>query len=235
MGCACVSVAERFLTWEWFEAWWAHFGEGHELRVATCTAPDGRVVAILPLYLARRRPRLFRLVGHSVSGALGVVCAPEDLPESTAAVLASLPDLGCDVLLADGVAGGAALRGRTLLRVPCPVITLTFSSWDDYPRRAARTSASSSGARRRKLASGTSCRRLVGGSPRLSPTTCGCCSRFTSSVGAATISLRRQPGQRSTRSRARRRRPRLAALLVSRARGVPVAAWYGFRFGGIET
>src|SRR5205807_1184245 len=50
------AAGSPFSTWEWADAWWRHFGDGRELLLHRCRAEDGRVAAILPLYLSATRP-----------------------------------------------------------------------------------------------------------------------------------------------------------------------------------
>ena len=64
-----------FSTFEWHACWWRHYGRG-ELQATLSREPDGRPLAILPLYLARAGPvRTLRLVGHGVSDELGPICS----------------------------------------------------------------------------------------------------------------------------------------------------------------
>lgn len=67
-----------FSTFEWHACWWRHYGEG-ELQATLSRGPDGRPLAILPLYLARAGPvRILRLVGHGVSDEMGPICSIAD-------------------------------------------------------------------------------------------------------------------------------------------------------------
>src|SRR3954452_2473482 len=77
------ALAERagnvFATHEWAAAWWEVYGEDRPLLVTACRDSAGRLVALLPLYLASRRPvRTLRFLGHGPADQLGPVCAPED-------------------------------------------------------------------------------------------------------------------------------------------------------------
>ena len=45
-----------FATWEFAATWWEHFGGGRRLVTVGCRDPDGKLFAVLPLYLWRRRP-----------------------------------------------------------------------------------------------------------------------------------------------------------------------------------
>lgn len=43
-----------FLSFEWLSEWWTHFGQGHDLFVATVRDDWGRLVALAPLYISRQ-------------------------------------------------------------------------------------------------------------------------------------------------------------------------------------
>jgi len=60
-----------FSTWEWASTWWRHFGDGREQHVLGLRAADRDLVAVLPLYVASRRPlRVLRLAtGPPISSA----------------------------------------------------------------------------------------------------------------------------------------------------------------------
>src|SRR5688500_16880564 len=62
-------------------AWWRVYGGGRELALRRVRGPDGRTVAILPLYRADRGPaRMLRFLGHGAADESGPLCAPEDRP-----------------------------------------------------------------------------------------------------------------------------------------------------------
>ena len=68
-----------FATYEWLAAWWRHFGRDRPLLLTSVRDAAGDLVAILPLYLAARRPvRVVRFLGHGATDQLGPVCAVAD-------------------------------------------------------------------------------------------------------------------------------------------------------------
>lgn len=68
-----------FATYEWLSTWWRHFGRNRPLLLTTVRDDRGELIAILPLYLATRRPlRVVRLIGHGATDQLGPVCAAVD-------------------------------------------------------------------------------------------------------------------------------------------------------------
>ena len=70
------AAGNPFSTWEWASAWWRHFGGDRELLLRRCRTADGRVAAILPLYLAAERPlRVLRFLGHGRARGSGLAGA----------------------------------------------------------------------------------------------------------------------------------------------------------------
>src|SRR5439155_21006305 len=105
------ALAERagnvFATWEWADAWRQVYGDDRPLLVTGCRDHDGRLVAVLPLYLATRRPvRTLRFLGHGPADQLGPVCAAEDriaVAEALKRLPTAEPSAG-DVFLAQRLA-----------------------------------------------------------------------------------------------------------------------------------
>jgi CelD/BcsL family acetyltransferase involved in cellulose biosynthesis len=127
-----------FGTWEWLSCWWKHFGRDRQLLITTCRSggPRGSVVAVLPVYLAAKRPvRVLRMLGHGPTDEMGPVCHPDDRPVAAAALRTLLDQdpLGWDVLVADELPGGVewttALRGRLLGRQATPTARFDGRSW----------------------------------------------------------------------------------------------------------
>jgi CelD/BcsL family acetyltransferase involved in cellulose biosynthesis len=144
--------ANVFGTPEWLTTWWRHFGDDQELRLYT-VRDEGRLVAVLPLVLWRRRsPRVLRFAGHGPSDVMGPICAPADRPVAAAALDRVLGNGDWDVLLAERLASPDllpdTLRERELKREASPRLMISGASWDDY--LAARTSNFRQQARRRE-------------------------------------------------------------------------------------
>jgi CelD/BcsL family acetyltransferase involved in cellulose biosynthesis len=124
-----------FATAEWLTAWWRHFGDDQEPRFHTVRDGD-RLVALLPLVLWRRAPRVLRFAGHGPSDVMGPICAPADRPIAAAALERVLDDSDWDVLLAerlptsDLLPGG--LRERMLQAEASPRLRIGGRSWDEY-------------------------------------------------------------------------------------------------------
>jgi CelD/BcsL family acetyltransferase involved in cellulose biosynthesis len=138
---AWVELAEHtgnlFTSWEWASTWWRFHGYGRELYLVGGRLGDGRLAAIVPLYLASdRRVRTLRLVGNGAGERLGPICAAGDrqiAAETLRRFLADAP-VTWDVLIADDLAGGEhwdrLLEATLIRRGPSPVVRA--ESWDAY-------------------------------------------------------------------------------------------------------
>src|SRR5262249_58221433 len=112
--------------WEWAASWWEHLGGGQR-RISVCCDGTG-IVAIVPLYLASRRPvRVLRFIGHGPADQLGPVCDPIDRPRVAPALPPAMAaSKACD-LLAGGLlsardGGGAVLGGEGVRTAAGPVL-----------------------------------------------------------------------------------------------------------------
>jgi CelD/BcsL family acetyltransferase involved in cellulose biosynthesis len=228
-----------FSTPEWASTWWRHRAEDRVPLVFACRAGDGTLVAVLPLYLYATLPaRIARFIGHGPADQLGPVCTPAFRARAAEALqrIASLAEI--DLLLAELLPGGEGWRvalGESPLKVESsPTITLGHG-WDAY--LAARSANFRQQVRRRE-------RRL-------------------SREHALTFRLAREPARLQndldilfSLHLARWGEARSAFLpwetfhrefaAVALERGWlrlwflhlddrPVAAWYGFRFAGVES
>lgn len=131
-----------FATWEWHTTWWQHFGRG-QLLLAVCRRRR-QIVAILPLYRARRGPlRVLRFSGHGTADEVGPVCAPGERVAAAHAlrrVLASVRNW--DLFIGDAVPGHEhwedVLDGIEMHREGSPVLTLGEATWDQFLGRLTR-------------------------------------------------------------------------------------------------
>ena len=154
MTSAWGRLAERsrnvFATPEFADAWWRHFGTRAERRVVETD------VAIVPLCVERRGPvRLLRFIGHGLGDELGPVCAPEDRDVAIAALAEELGRGGWDLFAGEQLLANARwdpLGGRVVSREGSPVLRFANRDWDAY--LATRSSKFRSSLRRyeRKLA-----------------------------------------------------------------------------------
>jgi CelD/BcsL family acetyltransferase involved in cellulose biosynthesis len=226
-----------FSTWEWADVWWRHFGAG-ALALATVSA-GGRTVGLLPLYRARLHGvPVVRFVGHGAADQLGIVCDPgEDL--TAAAAMRSLLR-GGEVMLAERVSGGAtwaaAVGGRLLSEESSPIIDLAQEGgWEGY--LGARSSNFRQQVRRRgrRLERGLGIRFRLADDP----------GRLAGDLRALLLLHDRRWGEESRAFRTREAfhvefasralEAGWLRLWMAEADGTPVAAWYGFRFAGVES
>jgi CelD/BcsL family acetyltransferase involved in cellulose biosynthesis len=228
-----------FSTWEWTSVWWRHFGLGRSLALRSVRDADGQTTALLPLTSERRGPlRLVRFAGHGVADELGPVCAPEDRVVATAA-LRDAAD-GADALIAERLRSDWPPRlvgGRILSEEDSPVISLAAEGdWEGYLGARSANFRQQVRRRERKL------QRSLDVSFRLADDP----GRLDADFDTLLALHRARWGEQSSAfSGARESFHReFAAVALSRgwlrlwlaeSHGVPVAAWYGFRFAGVES
>lgn len=136
-----------FLTWEWLNAWWNHFGAGSALRILTVRAND-ELIAIAPMHQPASAmpwwPHLeFLGTGEAGSDYLDVIAASGREADAIAALaqfarshrtalrFSHLPALSVAEMLArqlshEGWAATSAADGV------CPFIRLAGHTWDSY-------------------------------------------------------------------------------------------------------
>jgi len=134
-----------FATREWLSLWWEHFGRAKRLHLSGCLDADGRLVAILPLYLWDVRGlRVFRLLGHGTADQLGPICAPEDRRTAAAGLRLLLGEIqvGWDFFLGELLPGHEAwsslVGGRTVARDGYPVLRFQHDTWADFLASSSR-------------------------------------------------------------------------------------------------
>jgi CelD/BcsL family acetyltransferase involved in cellulose biosynthesis len=120
-----------FATWEFATTWWEHFGAGRRLLTIGCRDSDGELFAILPLYLWRRRPlRVMRFLGHGPGDTLGPVCRPERYQDAARALcrLIEVAPWDWDVFVGENLPGEQhwpqQLGGQLIRREGNPVLRL---------------------------------------------------------------------------------------------------------------
>jgi CelD/BcsL family acetyltransferase involved in cellulose biosynthesis len=230
-----------FATPEWAATWWRHFGDGRRLLLTACRDADGRIVAILPLYLTRDRPvRIVRFLGHGAGDELGPVCDVNQ-PQLGAAVLRrALRERlwGWDVFLGERMSGSspwsALLDGDPIRREANPVLYTGGRSWDDFLAEQSSNFREQMRRRERKLAREHDlCYRL---SDRDSLE-----QDFESLLRLHRARWGEEGSVEFARARDFHRDFAAQALdcgwlrlWVMEVNGGPVAAWYGFRFQGAE-
>jgi CelD/BcsL family acetyltransferase involved in cellulose biosynthesis len=247
IGAEWDALAERsgnvFATREWTAAWCRHFAGGGQLLTYACRDVDGALVALLPLYLARRRPvRLLRFAGHGPGDELGPICAPEDRAAAARALthLLSNGDERGSVLLAERLRADfdwpEALGAATLQREANPAASLP-GDWEAFLQGKSRNFREQTRRRSRKLA------REHDVVYRLTTTPDELERDLDTLFRLHAERWRPSGSQAFTPARRRFHRDWAAAALdrgwlrlwTLEVDGSPVASWYGFRYAGAES
>jgi CelD/BcsL family acetyltransferase involved in cellulose biosynthesis len=228
-----------FATWEWAETWWRHYGRG-EQHVAIARE-GGEPVAVLPLYLHYRRPvGVARFIGQGPADELGPVCSAGD-PRGTEALLRLLRGgrRRFEVLLAERLSGrgwAERLGGTGLQRESSPVIAVEGGGFEDYMATRSRNFRSQLRRKERTLLREHGMRYRLSTAP----------DRLGRDVEALVALHTARWGRRASGALAGRRAAfhrEFAAVALARGwlrlwlaevDDQPIAAWYGFRFGGAE-
>jgi CelD/BcsL family acetyltransferase involved in cellulose biosynthesis len=233
-----------FGTWEWADAWCQHLGADVRLAVALARRPGSETAAILPLCVSRERPfRLLRFVGAGPSDELGPVCAAENRPAAAAAlkrhVAATLG--GSGIFLGERLRGdtrvGMQLGAVTVRRAASPVLPIDGRSFDDFLASRSRNFRAQVRQRERKLARD---HRLV---YRLTqdPSRLAADMHTLIDLHAARWALGHSSAFSGRRASFHLDFARRALengwlrLWTMEADGKPVAAWYGLRYGDVES
>jgi peptidoglycan/xylan/chitin deacetylase (PgdA/CDA1 family) len=237
------TLAERtgnvFATYEWASCWWQRHGRGRPL-VTACRSADGQLVGILPLYLWASRPlRVLRFIGHGAGDQLGPVHAPEDHEEVAVLARQALAKLPWDVFVGDQLPARAlwsdALGAGVIRREGSPVLRAPAGGWPGYLAGRSANFRQQLGRRERNLARRHDlCLRLVREPDQLPEALDRLFQLHRLRWGeAGTAFLHRAAFHRE-----------FAAIALAQGwlrlwlldlDGRPAAAWYGFRFGGVES
>ena len=235
-----VRARNVFATLEWLSLWWRHFGRQRPLLLSVCRRA-GRTIAILPLYRSSARPlTVIRFVGHGPSDQLGPVCAPCDRVAAAAALrdeLARLPGPSSLFLGEELPADehwGPMLGARALYRIANPVLHLRYETWEQY--LATRSASLRKDVRRneRRLERDHAVRYRLTTEP----------ARLSDDLDTLfRLHAMRWSDAESGFTRFKAFHREFAALALDRGwlrlsflelDGEPVAAWYGFRFCGVQ-
>ncbi|HET7121223.1 MAG TPA: GNAT family N-acetyltransferase [Solirubrobacterales bacterium] len=230
-----------FACWEWASTWWRHFGRPGEPAFAECRR-DGEPFAILPLQAVARGPvRALRLLGHGPGDVLGPICDPADAEIAGTALRQALDELPGHpaLLLAERLPGGPvadAFGGKLLLREANPSLTIAGQSWDEYLAARSRNLREKVGRGARKVERKHEVSYRLLERPEELEARMGTLLRLhrarwgegTNFAEDAAFAFHRE----------------LAAAMLAAGRlrlwtmevdGAEVAAWYGFRYEGIES
>jgi CelD/BcsL family acetyltransferase involved in cellulose biosynthesis len=236
------STGSIFSTWEWASIWWRHFGEGHSLRLSVHRAPDGRAVAILPLYLwSRGMVHVLRFVGHGPADELGPVCRPEDRLEAVDRLARTLAGAGSGWHLFLGERlpadiGWSGLLAAKVLRTEAnPVCRSPSDGWEGFLRSRSANFREQVRSRERRLSRRHELSYRLADDP----------ARLQEDLDTLFALHRSRWGHdRSSFSRLHAFHREFATCALQRGwlrlwflelDGRPVAAWHGFRFHGVES
>lgn len=232
-----------FATWDWASLWWTHFGRERELAVAAVLDDANEIAGILPLYFWVKRPgRVLRFLGHGVSDQLGPICSPSARVAAARALVTYLEDTRrrWDVFLAEHLPSDEewrAVLGATVLRIESnPVLCDDGGGWDGFLASRSSNFRQQIGRRERNLHRRHDVQfRLANDPARL---------QKDLDILFALHSARWSNGKSSFGGTREAFHRDFAALALERGwlrlwflelDGRPVAAWHGFRFGGVES
>jgi CelD/BcsL family acetyltransferase involved in cellulose biosynthesis len=227
-----------FSTWEWASTWWRHYGRGHTPLVVVCRGRGG-VTALLPLYVWSRRPlRVARFIGHGPADQLGPVCAATERETAAATLRHAATQARLDLVLAELLPGAEGwrdlLREKPLLAEASPILLLD-GGWDGYLDRRSSNFRQQVRRRERNLGRQHAVRfRLAVEPDRLQDDMTLLFALHGARWGASDSAFARwEPFHRDFAALALERRWLRLWFLELDDR--PVAAWYGFRFAGVES
>jgi CelD/BcsL family acetyltransferase involved in cellulose biosynthesis len=226
-----------FSTWEWASTWWLRRGHDRPLLLYGCRDARGRLAAILPLYLASARPvRVARFLGHGPADELGPVCAPAERRAAACAVAEVAVRARLGVLFAELLPGGyprsAEFGGKVVRREASP--TLSLDGWEPYLAGRSANFRQQVRARERRLARDHALAFRLADDPL----------RLDDDLGLLFRLHAARWGARSPFLRWREFHAEFARVALERGwlrlwflelDGRPAAAWYGFRFGRVES
>ena len=237
-------LAERsrnvFSTWEWADVWNRHFLNGRRVVLGRLHT-SGELRALVPLYAWSESPlRALRFLGHGPADQLGPVCDPDDAPGVARALrrtMAASPEL-CDVMLADYLSGEEPwtqlMDARVLRRFNSPVLRFA-GDWDEYLASRSSNFREQVRRRERKLSQRHEVTfRLVTDVETLERDMDTLFELYRARWGSneGSFSTARAFHGDFAHVAAVRGWLRLWFLELD---GRPVAAWYGFRYAGVES
>jgi CelD/BcsL family acetyltransferase involved in cellulose biosynthesis len=239
-------LAERsgnlFASWEWTSTWWRHFGGGQSLVGAIARRPGGEPVVVLPLCLFKSgRLTLIRFVGHGAGDWLGPIHAPGDDDLATKALdaaVASIPHW--DVLLAERLrsdrAFTRALDGTVVRREGFPMLPFRGRTWDQLLEGRSSNFRQQVRRRERRLARNQQLTYRLSADPDRLDADLDLLfelhrARWTGGSSSAFAGAREAFHREFARLALARGWLRLWIMELD---AEPVAAWYGFRYAGVE-
>jgi dTDP-4-amino-4,6-dideoxygalactose transaminase/CelD/BcsL family acetyltransferase involved in cellulose biosynthesis len=229
-----------FSTFEWVSTWWRFFGSPTALVAHAVRSSDDRLVGIVPLYVSATRPfRVVRFIGHREGDHLGPICRPSERAAVATATLDLLNRQGFDIFVGDKMPAGQGwatfLDANVLGTSGSPVLHIQGRHWDEVLERMSRNLRQQVRRKERNLHRGHDVRfRLSDTNERLEQDLETLFQLHAARWGKkAEWFTATQAFHRAFAKLAFERGwLRLWLLEVD---GAPVAAWYGFRYGGTES
>lgn len=229
-----------FATWEWNETWWRHFAGDGEPTFLECRDPgDSAPFAILPLYETRLGPvRVLRLIGHGPGDVLGPICAPSDDARAGRALREALRRAGGpSLLLAERLPGGPSadvVAGEILNREANPTLEIQGRSWEEYIKTRSRNLREKLRRSGRKIQQSHAVTyRLCNDRMRLDLDFKDLMRLHRAQWGSSNFAKERVVAFHHELISALSDRG-WVRLWIMEVDGEQAAAWYGFRFQGIE-
>lgn len=229
-----------FSTWEWASVWSKHFLAARPVSIELLRDADGRVEAIFPLYLwSESFPKTVRFLGHGPGDQMGPVCAPEVAPRASLALRNLLRDLPWkwDVFVGDYLPREQEWRdllgGHSLRRFESPVLNHD-GTWDDFMRSRSANFREQVKRRERGLRKRHDLAFRLSKKPDLERDLNTLFDLYDArwSEGERAFSRQRAFHTDFARIASQKGWLRLWFLELDER---PVAAWYGFRYAGVES
>ena len=243
-----VARGNAFVTPEWFLAWNRHYGGEHAPLVCAVRGPGEELRGVLPLVLARDRPRALRFAGSGVGDHFHPAASERDEEEVAIAVARGLraSERRWSAIVLENVEVGAAwwhhlldLGGGTPLvdrRSALPRVELAGRSWDEYMSGRSRNLRSQVGRKLRALERDREVRlRWTDRDDQVAADLATVFrlhdARWQTKPGSSTLTGERSRAFHADFASAARCRGWLRLCLLE-VDGEAVAGWYGWRLGG---
>jgi CelD/BcsL family acetyltransferase involved in cellulose biosynthesis len=231
------ATSNVFSTFEWAETWWRRYGRERPLVIAC--KDGGATVALLPLYLWSHRPvRIARFIGHGPADRLGPICDSTANATAAEALRRAAHHAGLDLVLAELLPGGEAWREnlgeRPVVVESSPTISLD-GGWNAYLERRSANLRQQIGRRARRLERRYAVRFRLASSPdELEEDLTLLFALHRARWGSDTSAFGRFEAFHREFARVAHERGWLRLWFLE-LDGRPAGAWYGFRFGEVES
>jgi CelD/BcsL family acetyltransferase involved in cellulose biosynthesis len=224
-----------FSSWDWADVWWRHYGAGRRLELMLVSCSER--TAILPIYRERRTGlSITRFIGNGVADQLGPIAAAEDTSLATYGVAATVRDRS--LFLAERIVGHDwdPPGHRTIREEVSPSIDLSKeASWGQYLASRSPNFRQQVRRRARRISSTGIRYRLAEDPDRLQVDFSALLALHREQWGETSDVFSSQ-GEAFHREFAARALDRgWLRLWFAELDGTPIAAWYGFRFAGVES